>query len=112
METESFLALAKRLEKKKKGKTEELEKLQKFFERFRNWNRAYLDKEVFERAQGSIPAIAEAISNTIQFLDAEIARLRNKRTKLPVENVALAEMQKVQKKNEWMMKEFMATFSK
>jgi hypothetical protein len=108
MEIEKFLEMTKRLDKKKKGKTEELEKLQRFFERFHNLNRAYLDKETFEKAQGSISSIAEAVANTVQFLDSEITRVRNKRMKLPFENVELGEMQKVQKKNELMIKEFMA----
>jgi hypothetical protein len=107
MEIEKLLEMTKRLEKKKKGKTEELERLQRFFERFHNLNRAYLDKETFEKAQGSISTIGEAIANTVQFLDSEITRLRNKRMKLPFDNVALGEMQKVQKKNELMIKEFM-----
>jgi len=108
MEIEKFLEMTKRLDKKKKGKAEDLEKLQRFFERFHNLNRTYLDKETFEKAQGSISTMAEAIANTIQFLDSEIARLRNKRMKLPFENVELGEIQKVQKKNELMIKEFMA----
>jgi len=107
MEIEKFLEMAKSLEKKK-GKGEGLEKLQGFFERFHNLNRAYLDKETFEKAQGTISTMAEAIANTIRFLDFEITRLRNKRMKLPFENVELGEMQKVQKKNELMIKEFMA----
>jgi len=108
MEIEKFLEMTKSLEKKKKGKGEQLEKLQRFFERFHNLNRAYLDKETCEKAQGAISTMAEAIANTVQFLDAEITRLRNKRMKLPFENVELGEMQKVQKKNELMIKEFMA----
>jgi len=112
MEIDKFLEVTKGLDKKKKGKEEELKKLQVFFERFHNLNRTYLDKETFEKAQGSISTMAEAIANTIQFLDAEITRLRNKRMKLPFENVELGEMQKVQKKNELMMKEFMAEFPK
>lgn len=110
MEIEKFLEMTKRLDKKKKGKIRELEKLQRFFERFHNLNRAYLDKESFQKAQESIPSMAEAIANTVQFLDSEITRLRNKRMKLPFENVELGEMQKVRKKNELMMKELMAEF--
>ena len=108
MEIEKFLEMTKSLDKKQKGKVEDLEKLQKFFERFHNLNRAYLNRETFEKSQGSISAMAEAIVNTIQFVDSEITRLRNKRMKLPFENVELGEMQKVQKKNELMIKEFMA----
>jgi hypothetical protein len=108
MEIEKFLEMTKTLEKKKKEKAEDLRKLQGFFERFHNLNRAYLNKETFDKAQESISAMAEAIANTIQFLDSEITRLRNKRMKLPFENVELAEMQKVQKKNEFMIKEFTA----
>jgi len=111
MEIEDFLEMTKSLEKKKKGKEEEVEKLRGFFERFHNLNRAYLDRETFEKAQGSISTMAEVIANTIQFLDSEITRLRNKRMKLPFENVELGEMQKVQKKNELMIKEFMVGFS-
>ncbi len=112
MEIEKFLEMTKRLDKKKKGKAEDLEKLQRFFERFHNLNRAYLDKEAFEKAQESISSIAEAIANTMQFLGSEITRLRNKRMKLPFENVELGEMQKVRKKNELMIKELMAEFSR
>jgi len=108
MDIEKFLEMTKNLEKKKKTKAEEQEKLRGFFERFHNLNRTYLNKENFEKAQGSISTMAEAIANTIQFLESEITRLRNKRMKLPFENVELAEMQKVQKKNELMIKEFMA----
>jgi len=108
MEIEKFLEMTKGLDKKQKGKVEDLEKLQKFFERFHNLNRAYLEKEAFEKARESISTMAEAIANTVQYLDSEITRLRNKRMKLPFENVELGEMQKVQKKNELMIKEFMA----
>jgi hypothetical protein len=108
MEIEKFLEMTKSLEKKKKGKEQELEKLQGFFERFHNLNRAYLDKETFEKARGAISPMADAIANTVKFLDSEITRLRNKRMKLPFENVELGEMQKVQKKNELMIKEFMS----
>ncbi len=108
MEIEKFLEKMKRLDKKKKGKKEDLEKLQRFFERFHNLNRAYLDKETFEKAQGSISSMAEAIANTVQFLDSGITRLRNKRIKLPFENVELGEMQKAQKKNELLIKEYLA----
>ena len=108
MELDKFLELTKKLDSRKKGKKEDLEKFQKFFERFHLLNRAYLDKETFEKAQGSISSIAEAVANTIQYLDAEITRLRNKRMKLPFENVELGEMQKVQKKNEILIKEYLA----
>ena len=94
MDVEKFLELTKKLDSKKKGKKEEVEKFQKFFERFHLLNRAYLDKETFEKAQASISSMAEAMANTVQYLDAEIARLRNKRMKLPLENVKLGELQK------------------
>ena len=112
MEIDKFLELTKNLDKTKKGKQEELEKLKRFFERFHLLNRAYLDKETFEKAQESIPSIAEAIANTIRYLDTEIVRLRSKRMKLPFENVTLGEMQKVQNKNEILVREFMAGFQK
>jgi len=106
MEIEKFLEKMKRLDKKKKGKKEDLEKLQRFFERFHNLNRAYLDKETFEKAQGSISSMAEAIANTVQFLDSGMTRLRNKRMKLPFENVELSDMQKIQSRNEMMIREY------
>jgi hypothetical protein len=112
MEIDKFLELTKKLGKKKKGKQEELERLKRFFERFHLLNRNYLEKETFEQAQGSISSMAETIANIVQYLDAEIARLRNKRMKLPFENVTLSEMQKVQKKNEMLIKEYLADFPK
>jgi hypothetical protein len=112
MDLESFMELAKNLDRKKKGKKEELEKLQRFFERFLLLNRKYLDKETYEKAQGSILTIAKTVSNTIQYLDAEIARLRSKRMKMAFENVELGEMQKVQSRNELLLKEYLASFYK
>jgi hypothetical protein len=106
MDAEKFLGMAKALEKKRKGKKEELERFKKFFERFHLLNRAYLDKETFEKAQESISTMAEAVVNTVQYLDREIVRLRNKGRKQPFENVELAEMQKVQRRNEMLIKEF------
>lgn len=106
MDREKFLEVARALDKKKKGKKEETEKFKKFFERFHLLNRAYLDKEGFEKAQESISSMAEAVANTIRYLDEEIARLRNKGRKQPFENVELAEMQKVQRRNEMLLKEF------
>ncbi len=108
MDLEKFLELTKKLDSKKKGKKEEVEKFQKFFERFHLLNRAYLDKEAFEKAQGTMSSMAEAIANTVQYLDAEIARLRNKRMKLPLENVELGELQKIQTKNEMLLKDYLA----
>jgi len=67
-----------------------------------------LDKETFEKAQDSISSMAEAIANTVQYLDSEITHLRSKRMKLPFENVTLSEMQKVQNKNEMLIKEYLA----
>jgi len=114
METEKFLELTKSLDKKKKGKKggkeEDSEKLRRLFERFHLLNRNYLDKETFEKAQESISSMAETMANIIQYLDTEIARLRNKRMKLPFENVTLGEMQKVQKRNEILIKEYLAGF--
>jgi len=108
MDTEKILEVAKKLDSEKKGKKEELEKLKKLFERFHLLNRAYLDKETFEKAQESITSIAEAIANTINYLDEEIARFRNKGRKQPFEDVALAEMQKTQKRNEMLVNEYLA----
>ena len=110
MDIEKFLELTKKLDKKKKGKQEELERLKKLFERFHLLNRNYLDKETFEKAQDSISSMAEMIANTVQYLDAEISRLRSKRMKLPFENVTLSEMQKVQNKNEMLLREYLSGF--
>ena len=108
MDLEKFLEKSKKLDSKKKAKKEELEKFKRFFERFHNLNRAYLDKETFEKAQGSVSSMAEAVASTIQYLDAEITRLRNKRMKLPLENVELGELQKTQTRNEMLIKEYLA----
>ena len=108
MDIEKFIEVTKDLDKKKKGKKEEPERLKKFFERFHLLNRNYLDKETFEQAQSSISSMAETITNTIRYLDAEITRLRGKRMKLPYENVTLSEMQKVQTKNEMLVNEYSA----
>lgn len=51
MEIDKFLEWIKKLDSKKKGKEEDFEKLQRFFERFHLLNRAYLDKETFEKAR-------------------------------------------------------------
>jgi hypothetical protein len=72
----------------------------------------YLDKETFDKAEESISSMSEVIANTIQYLEAEITRLRNKRMKMPFENVELGEMQKVQNKNEMLIKEYLAEFEK
>ncbi len=108
MDIEKFLEVAKKLDSKKKTKKEELEKFKRLFERFHNLNRAYLDKETFEKAEESISSMADAIASTIQYLDAEITRLRNKRMKMPFENVELGELQKIQNKNEMLIKEYLA----
>ena len=110
MDIHQLLEMAKKLESNKKGKKEELERLQKLFERFHLLNRKFLDKETFEKAQGTVTSIAEAIGTTLRFLDEEVARLRNKRMKLPFEVLDLTEMQKVQARNELLLKEYLATF--
>ncbi len=112
MEIEKFLELTQGLEKKKKGKEEELERLKRFFERFHNLNRAYLDQETFQKAEASISSMAETIVNSIKYLEDEIARLRSKRQKMPFENVELSEMQKIQNKNEMLIKEYLAGIEK
>ena len=110
MDLDKFVEFAANLAKKKKGKKEELERLQRFFERFHLVNRNYLDKEAFEKAKESVSTIAEATVNTLRYLDGEITRLRNKRAKLPFENVELGEMQKVQNRNGQLLKELLAEF--
>jgi hypothetical protein len=103
------LEATKKLDKKKKGKEEERERLQKLFERFHLLNRKYLDKETYEKAQTSTSTLADAMVTTIRYLDEEIGRLRSKRMKLPFENVELAEMQKVQARNAMLLNEYLAS---
>jgi hypothetical protein len=110
MDINKLLEMTKNLESKKKGKKEELERLQKLFERFHLLNRKFLDKETFEKAQGAAASMVEAIDTTLRFLDEEVARLRNKRMKLPFETLDLNEMQKVQARNELLLKEYLTTF--
>lgn len=101
-----FLEITKRIEDREN--IEQNERLKRFFEKFHLINRNYLDKETFEKARESIPSIIEVIKRTIDFLESEISRLRNKRARLPYENVVLGEMQKIQNKNEMLIKEYIA----
>ena len=110
MDLDRFMELTKALDKKKKGKDEALEKLQKCYERFHLVNRKFLDKPSYESSLGTIASIAESIANTLRYLEDEVARLRSKRMKLPFENVELGDMQKVQKRNELLLKEFLSEF--
>jgi hypothetical protein len=112
METNHLLELVKSLEAKKKGKKEELERFKVFFNRFHLLNRNYLDKETFEQSLESISSMTGSIVNTIQYLEEEIGRLRSKRVRLPIDNVTLGEMQKVQNRNESLIKEFISGFEK
>ncbi len=109
MDIDQLLEMVKKLDSKKKGKKEELERVQKLFERFHLLNRKYLDKETFEKARESIPSMAEGIANTLRFLDGEIVRLRGKRMKLPFDSLELNEMQKTQARNELLFKEYLAS---
>ena len=104
MDIDQLVEAAKKLDSKKKGKKEEMEKLTRLFEKFHLLNRKYLDKETFEKAQASAASMGEAIANTVRFLDDEIARLRSKRMKLSLENLELSEMQKVHARNELLLK--------
>ncbi len=105
MELNKILDGLKQIILKEEVSQKEIEKFQKFFERFHLINRSYLDKETFKKAKGSISSMSEAISDTLKYLEEEMTRLRNKRMKQPYENVELAEMQKVQNKNEILIKE-------
>ncbi len=109
MDIDKLLEFSKKLDSKKKGKKEDLEKLTRLFERFHLMNRKYLDKETFEKAQASAASMGEAIANTLRFLDDEIVRLRSKRMKLSLENLELSEMQRVHARNEMLLKEYMAS---
>jgi len=109
MDIDHLLELAGKLSVKKKEKKEEIQRLQKLFERFHLLNRKYLDKETFEKALESSATMVESISNTLRFLDGEIARLRSKRMKLPFDTIELNDMQKVQARNEMLLKEHLAS---
>ena len=63
MDVDHWMEMAKSLDSREEGKAEELEKLKRMFERFHILNRKYLDKEAFEKAQGSGASIAEAIAS-------------------------------------------------
>jgi len=108
MDLDKFIEVTNGLDKKKKGKKEELERFQRFFERFHLLNRNYLDKDAFEKAKESVSSMAEMVVNTVRYVDAETTRLRNKRMKLPFENVELAEMQKVQSRTAVLLKEYLS----
>jgi hypothetical protein len=108
MEVEKFLEVIKELDSKKKGKKEETEKFTKLFERFHLLNKKYLEKEAFEEAKSTISSMAETMANTMSYLDEEIAHLRSRRMKQPVDNVTLSEMQKVQNRNETLIREYLA----
>jgi hypothetical protein len=105
MDTDKLLELAKKEIAEEKEAQVKLEHLRKIFERFHNVNRKYLDKDAYEKARESIVAISEAMVETVRFLEAEIARLRSKRMKLPLESRNLSEMQKAQARNEVLLKE-------
>jgi hypothetical protein len=109
MDIDHLLEMVKKLDSKKKGRKDEIQRLQRLFERFHLVNRKYLDKETFEKARESMTSMTEAIANTLRFLDDEIARLRSKRMKLPFDNIELNEMQKVQARNEMLLKEHLAS---
>lgn len=103
-----FLEITKKIEDREN--IEQNERLKRFFEKFHLINRNYLDKGTFEKARESIPSIIEVIKRTLEFLESEISRLRNKRARLPYENVILGEMQKIQTKNEMLIKEYITNF--
>jgi len=112
MDIDKFVDLAKKVASEKKDDQVELDRFRKLFERFHNLNRNYLDKETFEKTQGSISSMADTIADTVRYLDTEIARIRSKRMKLPVDSLTLNEMQKVQRKNEILLKEYIQEIGK
>jgi len=112
MDTGKFLESAKRLESEKKGDHTAIDHFRKHFERFHILNRSYLDKETFEKNQETISQMAETMVETIRYIDGEIAHLRSRRMKLPVDNLTLNEMQKTQTKNEALLKEFVQELEK
>lgn len=105
MDTDRLLELAKKEIPAEEEARTKLEHLRKIFERFHNVNRKYLDRDAYEKARESILSISEAMAGTIRFLETEIARLRSKRLKLPLDSRTLSEMQKAQARNEVFLKE-------
>jgi hypothetical protein len=112
MDIGKFVELAKKLASEKKDDQVWNEHFRKLFERFHNLNRNYLDKETFEKTRGNVSSMAETIADTVRYLETEIAHFRSKRMKLPVDNLTLSEMQKVQGKNELFVKECVQEFEK
>ena len=84
---------------KKTLKKDELERLRAIFDRFYFGNRAFVDKETYEKARKSAKAMGELMVETTEFLNGEIFRLEKKRRKLPPDNLQLRDAQKANEMN-------------
>jgi hypothetical protein len=112
MDIDRFVELVKKLASEKRDDQAGLDHFRKLFERFHHLNRNYLDQETFEKTRESISSMADTIADTARYLDTEIARTQSKRMKLPVDSLTLNEMQKVQRKNETLVKEYIQELGK
>jgi hypothetical protein len=92
---------------KKTLKKGELERLRAIFDRFYLGNRAFVDKEAYDKARKSAKSMGELIVETIEFLNGEIFRLEKKRRKLPPENLQLREAQKANEMNLRLIRDFL-----
>ena len=92
---------------KKTLKKEELEGIRAIFDRFYLGNKAFVDKETYDKARKSAKAMGKLIVDTIEFLNAEIFRLEKKRRKLPMDNLQLKEAQKANEMNLKFIMEFL-----
>lgn len=92
---------------KKTLKKEELERLRTIFDRFYIGNRAFVDKEAYDKARKSAKAMGEMMVETIEFLNGQIFRLEKKRRKLPPENLQLREAQKANELNLRFIRDFL-----
>ncbi len=92
---------------KKTLKKEELERIRAVFDRFYLGNKAFVDKETYDKARKSAKAMGELMVDTFEFLNAETFRLEKKRRKLPVDNLQLKEAQKANEMNLRFIREFL-----
>jgi hypothetical protein len=92
---------------KKAFKKEELEGIRAVFDRFYLGNKAFVDKETYDKARKSAKAMGRLMVETIEFLNAEIFRLEKKRRKLPMDNLQLKEAQKANEMNLKFIREFL-----
>jgi len=92
---------------KKTLKKGELERMRGVFDRFYLGNKAYVDKEAYDKATKSAKSMGELMVEIVEFLNGEIFRLEKKRRKLPVDNLQLKEAQKAYEMSLRFIREFL-----